>query len=351
MNKVPFSRRISEDDTWVVHRKKWGLMYQAPTHVITAVLVGLMLICLLTFTLTTSITAQPPDESPDEAVRINTHGWTDSPYLTPDGKRLYFMYTPFNFMPWLLRDEAPARRGPDRPGHHSNPDGNPWGDSDLYVSERQPDGTWSAPVNLPFNDDGADACVIVTADGKAIYWQKEGASTDIYVVRLGDDNQWDTPTPLPAPVNTPDYHELNPHVSADENTLYFSSDRPGGYGGLDLYVTKRLDDDQWSEPQNLGATINTADDEDQVWTTEDQQTMYFNGGEGIYRSDWDGEAWSAPVVVEFVGGAPAFAAEVSITSDGQTMVLAVADIEAERLWIMESALQPDGRWSQPVPLD
>lgn len=314
-------------------------------------------LCLFIVTLTMTLTtvwsqAETPTEPGDE-VKINTLGWTDSPYVTPDGKHLYFMYTPFNFMPWLLRDEPPTHLGPNRPGHHANPDGNPWGDSDLYVSERQPDGSWGTPINLPFNDDGADACAIISADGTAIYWQKDLGSADLYVVRLNDDGEWGSPLALPAPVNTPDSHELNPHISADEKTLYFSSDRPGGYGGLDLYATTRLDNDQWTEPQNLGATINTPDDEDQLWTTEDGETMYFNGGGGIYRSDWDAEAgaWSEPVAVEFVDGAPPFAAEVSITSDGQLMVLAVPDVESERLWIMSAELQPDGRWSQPVPLD
>lgn len=306
---------------------------------------------------TTLISAWSYAQSPDDVHKINTYGWTDSPYLTPDGKYLYFTYTPFNFMPWLLRDEFPTRLGPDRPGHHPNPDDNPWGDTDLYVSERQSDGSWSTPVNLPFNDDGADACVIVTADGQAIYWQKDLGSADIYVVRHDSDGEWGTPQALPAPVNTPDSHELNPHISADEETMYFSSDRPGGYGGLDLYVTTRLDydgdDSRWTEPQNLGAAINTPDDEDQPWLSEDGETMYFNGSGGIYRSDWDTEAeeWSHPALVEFVDGAPPFAAEVSITSDGQLMVLAVPDIESERLWIMSAELQPDGRWSQPIPLD
>lgn len=286
-----------------------------------------------------------------EAGKINTLGWADSPYLTPDGQRLYFMYTPFNFMPLLLRGENAERRGPQRPGHHTNPDGNPYGDSDIYVAERQPDGSWGVPVNLSINDDGADACPVLTSDGKTIYWQKATTSADIYVAHQQDDDGWGTPQRLPDSVNTPDYHEVNPHISADEQTLYFTSDRPGGFGGMDIYVSTNLGDERWSEAQNLGPVINTPEDDDQVWISEDGQTMYYNRGGQIFTSTLHDGSWQPPAAIRFVGGAPMFAAEASLTSNGQLMILAVPDVENERLWIMQSVLQTDGRWSQPEPID
>jgi hypothetical protein len=271
--------------------------------------------------------------------------------MTPDGQQLYFTYSPFNFMPWLLRGEMMEQRGPNRPGHHANPDNNPWGDPDLYVAERQPDGTWGVPVNLPINDDGADACPVLTSDGKTIYWQKDIGSADIFVAHLQEDEIWGSPTRLLEPVNTTDYHEVNPHISADEKTLYFTSDRPGGFGGMDIYVSINLGGERWSEAHNLGPAINTPEDDDQVWISENQQTMYLNRGSQIYMSKLQDGTWQQPVEVAFAGGALPFAAEASLTSDGQLMVLAVPDVENERLWIMQSKLQPDGRWSQPEPID
>lgn len=73
---------------------------------------------------------------------------------------------------------------------------------------------------------------------------------------LGD---WGTPREMP--FNSDTYSCMHPTLSADGSTMYFASDMPGGYGGLDLYETHRTNDDGWSVPQNLGATINTEKNE------------------------------------------------------------------------------------------
>lgn len=300
-----------------------------------------LLAVVLTFVVTWGVTHALSDET-----AINTDGWSDSPYMTPDGQHLYFAYTPYNFMPLLLTGAIPDRRGPDRAGHHTNP--NPWFDTDIYRAERQPDGRWGVPVNLPFNDTGADAAPLMLDNGVA-YWQKDFGTADIVTARQDAGGDWSETIVFPAPINTEDYDELNPHVMPDEHTLYFTSDRPGGFGGLDLYVSYRAED-AWTAPENLGSLINTPDDEDQLWVDDVGQTLYFNRGLTIYRARRQGDAWSAPVPVEFAGGT-VYAAEASLTADGQRMMLAVPDVEAERLWIMESTLQPDGRWSPPQPID
>ncbi|GAB4514595.1 MAG: hypothetical protein OHK0046_16920 [Anaerolineae bacterium] len=302
-----------------------------------------------------SITAAREDEpQAAEAITpstlINTAGWTDSPFMTPDGQQLYFMYTPYNFFPWILGTGDPERRGPERPGHHTNPDSNPWGDSDIYVSERQPDGTWSAPVNLPFNDDGADACGMLRSDGGAFYWQKGQGSADLFVAYKAEDGTWADAIDLGAPINLPDSHEVNPHISADDNTLWFSSDRAGGYGAMDIYVSTRQPDGAWGEPVNLGPEINGEGGDDQIWVSEDGQTAYFNRDMAIFSMQREGEGWSTPEPIVFENGV-FMAAEVSFTADGQTMIVAVPDVTTERLLIMESHLLPDGQWSAPQPVD
>lgn len=295
--------------------------------------------------------AQMPPADEAEALRINTAGWTDSPFLTPDGRYLYFMYTPYNFFPWLLQTGEIEKRGPDRAGHHPHPLGIPWGDSDVYRVERLPEGGWGPPENLPFNDSAADACPMVTADGRTVYWQKDrSGNAELYVAYLDDAGEWSEGQPLPAPVNLPDSHETNPHISEDEQVLYFTSDRVGGFGGSDLYVTYRLDDGTWSEPENLGPTFNTEAGEDQFWLSQDGQTAYFNRDLTILVTQQTEDGWSQPEVVTFAGG-PVLAAEVSITADGQRLVLAMPDIPAERLVLAEAVRLPDGRWSEPIPLD
>ncbi len=286
--------------------------------------------------------------------QINTVGWSDSPYITPDGQTLYFMYTPYNFMPWILRGESPERRGPDRPGHHPDTTGNPFGDSDLYVSHRLPGGAWSAPENVPVNDADSDACPYLLPDGSALYWQKGAASADIVVAHRTATGEWGASLTLPAPVNLPDAHETNPHVSPDERWLFFTSDRAGGFGDNDLYVAERLSDGTYGAAINLGATINSAGGEDQAWPNDDLSVLYFNNDAGIVRSIHVGgdfaTGWSAPEPIKFAVDLP-FAAEVSFSSEGNEMYFALPNVQEEMLVIVSSTLQEDGTWSAPTPLD
>ncbi len=79
---------------------------------------------------------------------------------------------------------------------------------------------------------------------------------DIYVSFLKN-GKWTRPKKLPGPISS-QYHDISPFLAADNVTLYFSSDRPGGFGRNDIYMSKRLDDswEKWSEPVNLGQPIN-----------------------------------------------------------------------------------------------
>lgn len=289
--------------------------------------------------------AETPVRSGD-ITRINTPGWEDSPHLSPDGRAIYFMYTPYNFWPFFSGD-PPVLRGPDRPGHHSNPDGNPFGDSDIYVSTLGEDGHWGAPVNMPFNDDASAASGMPSWDGRAFYYIRDTiGNADLYVARQ-DAGAWGAPEPIGPPLSTPDYNENNPFITPDEATLYFTSDAPGGFGGNDLYVATRLPDGSWSTPVNLGPVINTAEDEDQFWQSRDRTETYFNRGLVVMRTAPLAGGWAEPQAVDLGGEA----AEVSLSDDGQTMLVAVVVREREDIDLMLAHRQPDGSWSVPEPVD
>jgi Tol biopolymer transport system component len=91
-------------------------------------------------------------------------------------------------------------------------------------------------------------------------------------------------------------------MTADGNTIYFSSNRPGGLGGLDIYVSCKDNKGNWGPATNLGAPVNTSRDDDAPFIHADGQTLYFSsrghagmGGYDIYRSSFDGTAgWSQP---------------------------------------------------------
>ncbi|MFZ4426008.1 MAG: OmpA family protein [Saprospiraceae bacterium] len=113
---------------------------------------------------------------------------------------------------------------------------------------------------------------------------------DLYIARRRDAERWETPAPLVAPINSA-AREAAVFLAADGRSLYFSSDRRGGQGGLDLYMVQRLDDSwaHWSTPVNLGPSINTAADETQVCISASGETAFFvagdpTGNSRIYRA-------------------------------------------------------------------
>ena len=89
--------------------------------------------------------------------------------------------------------------------------------------------------------------------------EKGGHNNDIFVCFLERDGTWSEPKSLGKKINLPDNDEMTPYLASDGVTLYFSSNRPGGVGDNDIWMTKRLDKtwQKWSDPVNLGAPINT----------------------------------------------------------------------------------------------
>lgn len=102
--------------------------------------------------------------------------------------------------------------------------------------------------------DGKTLLLYMTPDKGSFY-------NDIYVCFALQDGTWSEPKSLGKKINLEKYDEMTPYLAADGETLYFSSDRPGGLGDNDIWMTKRLDKtwQKWSEPVNLGAPINTPD--------------------------------------------------------------------------------------------
>jgi outer membrane protein OmpA-like peptidoglycan-associated protein len=90
---------------------------------------------------------------------------------------------------------------------------------------------------------------------------KGGQDNDIYVCFLEKDGTWTEPKSLGKKINLPKNDEMTPYIASDGVTLYFSSNRPGGFGDNDIWMSKRLDStwQKWSDPVNLGEPINTAD--------------------------------------------------------------------------------------------
>ncbi len=166
-------------------------------------------------------------------------------------------------------------------------------DENFYKSTRQPDGSWGraeylSGVNTTLNE-GAQS---VNPDGRWLVFtacnrRNDGSqgSCDLYWSQLKD-GAWTKPVPFSAAVNSPQW-DAQPAIAPDSKTIYFSSERPGGQGGKDLWVTTRLPNGRYTEPQNLGPQINTPGDEQAPFIHPDGQTLYFtsDGLPGMGRND------------------------------------------------------------------
>ncbi len=144
----------------------------------------------------------------------------------------------------------------------------------------------SNQINTPEYNEGAQS---ISQDGKFLFFtgcnRPDGLGRcDIYIAqKKGDD--WGKPFDLSPPVNTSGW-ESQPSISADGKTLYFVSNRKGGYGGYDIWKST-LTDKGWGEPENLGPNINTSFDEQSPFIHPDDSTFYFcsNGWPGLGGKD------------------------------------------------------------------
>jgi len=131
-------------------------------------------------------------------------------------------------------------------------------------------GNWSKPEMLQIKnyekyDRGNQYGASMASDGRTLLLymsEKEGSfNNDIYVCFLQSDGTWSEPKSLGKKINLAKYNEMTPYLASDGETLYFSSNRPGGVGDNDIWKAKRLDGSwqKWSDPVNLGKPINTTE--------------------------------------------------------------------------------------------
>lgn len=163
------------------------------------------------------------------------------------------------------------------------------GEKEVFmVAARDKTGLFNAGLQMspPFNttDDNQGGCTI-SIDNKVLYFAMsrfEGGAQpncDIYMSKNEGDDYWSDISKISANVNHPVYWDSQPTLSADGNSLYFASDRPGGYGGIDIYVTKKdPKTGVWGVPQNVGPKINTKGDEKTPFIHSDSETLYFSSG-------------------------------------------------------------------------
>ncbi|MFO7576077.1 MAG: hypothetical protein R6W67_13065 [Bacteroidales bacterium] len=161
---------------------------------------------------------------------------------------------------------------------------------------------WGPPVNITpdLQVDGTVFISGLSADGRTLFLSKnDNFESNVYSSYF-DGEKWSPATLLNRNINTR-YWESHGFVTEDGNTLIFASDRPGGFGGLDLYISRKVDGD-WGTAVNLGPEINTPFNEDRPFLINEGKTLFFcsqghynMGGYDIFRSDFQSNGlWTTP---------------------------------------------------------
>jgi hypothetical protein len=211
---------------------------------------------------------------------INTAGGEDSPFITPDGQRFFFFFTPDVSVP----AEKQVLDGV----------------TGIWWSRRVGD-SWTEPQRVLLSNDLAlDGCPCALGD---VLWfcsarAENYREVDVYTAEFqnGVWTDWKNAGKLLNQV----YGIGEFHINGDGSSLFFDSSRPGGYGGRDLWVSRRVGG-EWAEPVNLGSTVNSAADEYLPFVSTDGNELWFSGtsrlgypGPAVFHSLRTADGWAAP---------------------------------------------------------
>ncbi len=168
-------------------------------------------------------------------------------------------------------------------------------DDDIYYSRRDSCGGWFSgqPLPYPVNTSGQEAAQMISADKHYLFFMRcdnrsitgwANGSCDLYMAYTAD-SIWSVPQGFGATINTPAYEGM-PCLSPDNRELYFASDREGGYGGTDIWMS-RFEGGLWQAPRNLGPEINTPGNETAPFLHADNKTLLFasDGHPGMGGTD------------------------------------------------------------------
>lgn len=179
-------------------------------------------------------------------------------------------------------------------------------------------GVWTEPVNINpmIGSDGEMYPTGLSSDGKQLLVVKRQKNNDdIYISSLSETN-WSKAQPLSENINTR-RNESHASFSADGKKIYLSTDRRGGEGGFDLWISEKVNG-EWKKPKNMGEMINTEFDEATPYALEDGNTIYFSstghynmGGFDIFFAKRNNKNWETPVNIGF---------PINTTGDNQFMV-------------------------------
>ena len=171
-----------------------------------------------------------------------------------------------------------------------------FGGCDIYYVKFK-NGEWSYPINLKaVNTSEWESQPCVSYDGKELYFvrgNRKTGTSDIYVSKRDEKGNWSDACRLSNSINT-EGNEMSPFIHYDGRTLYFSSDTHLGMGGYDLFVSRRNENNEWTDPINLGYPLNSSGNDINLVVLNDAVKAFMSserndgfGGYDIYEFDLD----------------------------------------------------------------
>jgi len=209
---------------------------------------------------------------------VNSNFAERMPLITPDGQTLYF-----------ARKLHPQNIGDE-------------GKDDIWVSYLQNDEQWSRAINMgaPLNNEKHNFVVAINPSGNSLYVANDysGGKKDALSITRKVGRTWMEPKRLNIKNHYNDSKFVNYHVSNDGNVLVMAVKREDTFGDRDLYVSFKVRGNEWTEPRNLGSDINTVNTENSVFLSSDNKTIYFSsnghpgyGGYDIFMSKREDNTW------------------------------------------------------------
>lgn len=240
--------------------------------------------------------------------------------------------------------------------------GDNYSDKEFFsFSKRDSSGTFGVgePLPYPFNQDGGnEGSPAVNLRNDLLIFTK------MSIVRLNNHNypnydlyysewlngEWTAPQSIGSKINRKDSWESQPSLSANGNLLFFASDRPGGFGGSDIWYAERNADGTWGDPKNMGPTINTAKNERSPFLHTDSKTLYFSsdghdgmGGMDVFYSKLGDKGWEKPVNVGYPINSEKDEVDFFVNLKGDLAFFSSNHIEGNDWNIYQFELHPEAR--------
>jgi len=198
------------------------------------------------------------------------------PVFTPDGKKMYF----------TSRRAGGSSKEVDDDLHFFE---------DIYVASRDSAGHWGeVKMVKELSTPGHESVLSISEDGRSMIISKGEGNGDLYMSQRELLGKWSEPVSMGKNINTSSM-EAGAFITGNGKKLYFASDRSGGFGGLDIYLSEKRSNGKWGAAVNLGPKVNTIFDEDSPVITKEGDKIYFSskghkamGGFDIFVAKWDG---------------------------------------------------------------